>query len=292
MDRSIGWSEKAFDVAVWISLILAVLAAVVPLWYVLVISVTPFDVWSRTRGTFFIPLTDITFEGYRQLFETGRLPRAFGVSVFITTAGTALNLIVTTLMAYPLSRREFKLRNPLLLFVLFTLLFNGGLIPTYLVVRSMGLLDTYWSLMLPNLVSVFNLLVMKAFFENLPAEIQDAAKVDGASELRVFWDVVLPLSKPILATIGLFYAVAHWNSFFDAVLYISSSEKLPLQVVLRDILSAGNLNEYVGVEAAESVPTQTLRMAAVVITVIPILIIYPFLQKHFTKGVLLGSIKG
>ncbi|MCW5879402.1 MAG: carbohydrate ABC transporter permease [Anaerolineae bacterium] len=290
MTRSMGFGEKMFDVVVWIILILVTLAVIIPLWYLLMVSVTPFDLWTRTGGTLFVAPWQMTFEGYRQLLTSPRLPRAFGVSVFITTVGTLLNLIVTTLMAYPLSKSNFPLRKPILLAVLFTTLFSGGMVPTYLVVRQLGLLNNYGSLMLPGLVSAFNLLVMIAFFRNLPAEIEEAATIDGASDWQVLWHIVLPLSKPILATIGLFYAVAHWNSFFDAVLYISNAEMQPLQVVLRSILSAGNVNEYVDPDAA-LMPQETLRMAAVVLTTLPLLFVYPLLQKHFTAGTLLGSVK-
>lgn len=288
--RSMGFGEKAFDVGVWIILALVTLAVILPLWYLIMISLTPFEIWTRTGGTLFVPPSQWTFEGYKQLLSSARLPRAFGVSVFITTVGTALNLIATTLLAYPLSKKEFKLRQPLLLAVLFTTLFSGGLVPTYLVVRQLNLTNTYWSLMLPNLISAFNLLVMKAFFQNLPDEIEEAARIDGASDWQVLWRIVLPLSKPILATVGLFYAVAHWNSFFDAILYISNTEMHPLQVVLRSILSAGNINEYVNPDAA-IMPQETLRMAAVVLTTLPLLFVYPLLQKHFTAGTLLGSVK-
>jgi putative aldouronate transport system permease protein len=285
-----GFGEKAFDGAVLFILFLVTLAVVLPLWYLIMVSLTPFEVWVRTGGSLFIPPSQMTLEGYRQLLVSVRLPRAFGVSVFVTVAGTALSLAVTTLMAYPLAKKTFPLRKPLLLAVLFTLLFNGGLVPTYLVVRQLGLLNTYWALMLPNLVSGFNLLVMKAFFENVPSEIEEAARIDGASDWQVLWRIVLPLSKPILATVGLFYAVAQWNSFFDAILYISDTRMHPLQVVLRSILAAGNTNEYV--EPGVSVlPLDTLRMAAVVLTTIPVLFVYPWLQKHFTVGTLLGSIK-
>ncbi|MCW5849686.1 MAG: carbohydrate ABC transporter permease [Anaerolineae bacterium] len=290
MMRSMGFGEKAFDVGVWIILALVTLAVILPLWYLIMISLTPFEIWTRTGGSLFVPPAQWTFEGYKQLLSSARLPRAFGISVFITTVGTALNLIATTLLAYPLSKKEFKLRQPLLLAVLFTTLFSGGLVPTYLVVRQLNLTNTYWSLMLPNLISAFNLLVMKAFFQNLPDEIEEAARIDGASDWQVLWQIVLPLSKPILATVGLFYAVAHWNSFFDAILYISNTEMHPLQVVLRSILSAGNINEYVNPDAA-IMPQETLRMAAVVLTTLPLLFVYPLLQKHFTAGTLLGSVK-
>lgn len=290
--QSVGRAEKLFDLAVIVILALFALAIIIPFWRVVVMSLTPLEVWSSARGGFFPPLDKLSLSGYEQLLGSRRLPRAFGVSVYITVVGTALNLIVTTMMAYPLSLPYFRPRTPLLIAVLFTLLFSGGLIPTYILVRDLGLMDTYWALMLPGLVSAWNLLVMKAFFENLPSELRDAAKVDGASEWQVFWDIVLPLSKPILATIGLFYAVTHWNSFFDAILYITSSEKQPLQIVLRELLSSGNMSEFVDIQVRSIMPIQSLRAAAVIIALVPMLIVYPMLQRHFTKGVLLGSVKG
>lgn len=289
--RSMGRMERLWDVGVWAILAAVTLIVVIPLWYVLVTSLTPFDVWAHTNGTLFVAPTKITFDGYRQLLQGGQLLQGFKISVYITVLGTALNLIATTLMAYPLSRKRFRLRNPILLMVVFTILFNGGIVPTYIVVRNLHLLDSVWSLMLPNLINAYNLLIMKAFFQNIPLEVEEAARIDGASEWQVLWRIMLPLSKPILATIGLFYAVEHWNSFFDAVLYISDPNKDPLQVVLRSILSAGNVSEYADVSSRIALPTQTLRMAAVVLTIIPMLFVYPFLQRYFTSGVLLGSIK-
>ena len=284
--------DRLFDTALIIILTLFALAVFVPLWYVLVMSMTPLKVWTSTWGWFIPPFDQITFAGYKQLLTSERLPRSFAVSVGITVAGTALNLIVTTMMAYPLSLSHFRLRNILLLAVLFTLLFNGGLIPTYILVRDLRLMDSYWALILPNLVSAWNLLVMKAFFESLPVEMREAARIDGASDWQVFKDVILPLSKPILATIGLFYAVGHWNAFFDAILYIQSSEKQPLQVVLRELLGSGNMNEFVEMDVRSIVSRESLQAASVVIAIIPMLLVYPFLQRHFTKGFLLGSIKG
>jgi putative aldouronate transport system permease protein len=284
--------ERVFDAIIIVVLALFALTVIIPFWYVIVMSLTPLEVWSTTRGAFFPPLSKITFAGYEQLLTSARLPRSFAVSVGVTVVGTALNLLVTTMMAYPLSLSHFRLRGPILIAVLFTLLFSGGLVPTYILVRDLRLMDTYWALILPGLVSAWNLLVMKAFFESLPPELRDAARIDGASDWQVFRQIVLPLSKPILATIGLFYAVAHWNEFFNAILYIQSSEKQPLQVVLRELLSSGNMNEFVDINVRAVMPTQSLRAAAVIIAVVPMLMVYPFLQRHFTKGVLLGSIKG
>jgi putative aldouronate transport system permease protein len=291
MNRSLSWEDKLWDFGVWGCLALVTLVMLVPLWYVLVTSVTPFDIWVRTGGTLLIAPGSISLDAYRLLLSGAQLPRAFGISLYITLLGTALNLVFTTLLAYPLSKDGFRLRTPLLALVVFTLLFNGGLIPTYLIVRDLHLLNTYWSLMLPNLVSAFNLLVMRAFFHSLPSEIEEAARIDGASEWQILWRIVLPLSKPILATIGLFYAVAHWNGFFDAILYLSDANMQPLQVVLRSILNAGQLAEFTDVSSATAVPTETLQMAAVVLTTIPVLLIYPFLQRYFTAGTLLGAVK-
>jgi putative aldouronate transport system permease protein len=282
---------RLWNIGVWTTLTLVTLVTLVPLWYVVVVSVTPTDVWARTNGSLFVAPGSLTFAAYQQLFENGRLLHAMGVSLYVTVVGTFLSLVATTLMAYPLARKRFKLRRVILLLVLFTMLFNGGLVPTYLIVRDLHLLNSYWSLMLPNLVSAFNLLVMKAFFQALPDEIEEAARLDGASEWQILWRIVLPLSKPIIATIGLFYAVVEWNSFFDAVLYISDSNKEPLQVVLQSILTSGNLSDFADVTATNTPPHQSLQMAAVVITTIPVLLVYPFLQRYFTAGVLLGSIK-
>lgn len=289
--RSIGRAERIWDIGVWTTLTLVTLVVLLPLWYVLVTSVTPFGIWARTNGTLWISPGQITFDAYSELLRGGQLLQGFKVSVFITVVGTLLNLAATTLMAYPLSRKRFRPRNLLLLIVIFTILFSGGIVPTYIVVRDLHLLNTYWALMLPELISAFNLLVMKAFFQNIPIEMEEAARIDGASEWQVLWKIMLPLSKPILATIGLFYAAGHWNAFFDAILYISDPNKQPMQVVLRSILEAGNLNQYTDVTNMAALPTETLRMAAVVLTTIPLLFVYPFLQRYFTSGVLLGSVK-
>jgi putative aldouronate transport system permease protein len=282
---------RSWDVGVWVTLALVTVVALIPLWYVVAISVTPLDVWSKTNGSLFVPLDKMTLVAYRQLFETNQVVHAMGVSLYITVVGTALSLAVTTLMAYPLAQPRFPLRRPILLAVLFTMLFNGGLVPTYLIVRDLGLLNTYWALMLPNLVSPFNLLVMKAFFQNLPEDLLAAARIDGASEWRVLTRIVLPLSKPILATMALFYGVVQWNSYFDAVLYINDPTKQPLQVVLRTILTSGTVTDFTDINQAHTAPLQSLQMAAVVVTTIPILLVYPFLQRYFNSGVLLGSIK-
>lgn len=290
MNRSLGFAERMGDIIIWIILALVALAIIIPLWYVVMISLTPFTVWAEQGNSLFLSPTQITFTAYERLLTSPRLPRAFMVSVFVTTVGTFVNLVLTTLMAYPLSRKRFALRKPILALVLFTMLFSGGLVPTYLIVRGLGMLNTYWALILPGAISAFNLLVVRAFFMSLPDEMEEAAIIDGATDWQVFLRIVLPLSKPVLATIGLFYAVGHWNSFFDAIIYIQDSSMHPLQVVLRQILTS-SVSEYMDAAAAQASNTDAIRMAAVVLATIPVLIIYPFLQRYFTKGVLLGSVK-
>jgi putative aldouronate transport system permease protein len=285
MVKSMG--DKVFDVGVYVILALVGLAALFPMLYVISVSLTPFGEVLRNGGYVIIPQS-ITFDAYRQFLTKPEIPRAFGVTTFITVVGTLINLLLTTLMAYPLSKKNLPGRRWLLLLVVWTLLFNGGIIPTYLVVKSVGLLDTVWAMILPSAIWSTNVLIMKSFFESLPEEVFESARLDGASEFRIVWQIVLPLSTPVMLTIGLFYAVSHWNEFFQALLYITDHTLQPLQIVVRNLLRQSQ-----SVENPESlVPTTTLQMAAVVIATLPVIIVYPFIQKHFTKGALLGSLKG
>lgn len=290
MFRSYGWKDYIADGIIWLLLIALAILVIIPIWNVVVTSITPFSVWSVNRGSLLLPLDQVTFEAYRQIFTSPRIPRSLTISVFITAAGTILNVILTVLMAYPLAKKNFVLRNPLLLMVLFTMMFSGGLIPMYLLVRDLDLFDSFWALILPNAISPFNLLVIKSFFQNIPQELEDAAYVDGASDLQILIQVVLPISKPVLATIALFYAIGHWNAFFDAIIYLQDQNMMPLQVVLRQLLTTG-INEFIDAHAEVAVQTEAIRMAAVIVAMVPVLIVYPFVQRYFTTGVLLGSIK-
>ncbi|MEU6104640.1 carbohydrate ABC transporter permease [Streptomyces flaveolus] len=255
-------------------------------------------------GTSFASQTDIirstglvlwpdhpTLDAYRTIFTGGVVTRALLVSVGITVAGTLASLLATIGMAYGLSRREVTGSRFILMTALFTMLFNAGIIPNFLLVKGLGLYDTYAALVLPTLVSAFNLVVLRSFFMNLPEELYDAAKVDGAGDLTVLVRVVLPLSKAVLAVISLFYAVTYWNAFFNALLYLNDSDKWPLPMVLRTyVLQGQSLNSVSAGEALA--PQQAVQMAVLVIAVVPILLVYPFLQRYFTKGVLTGAVKG
>ncbi|OWV36195.1 ABC transporter permease [Bacillus spizizenii] len=244
------------------------------------------------RSFFIFPKT-FTLDAYKYVFSTPTFIRSMGVSIFITAVGTAVQLFFTFTMAYPLAKRHVKGRNLLLNLVIFSMLFSGGMIPTYLVVKSLGLLDTYWALILPMAINPFNLIIIKNFFQQLPRELEESAKIDGCSEIGVFWRIALPLSKPVIATFALFYAVGIWNDFFHALLYINDSAKWPLQMVLRQVTILSDLTATNGDTMQNTVPPeQGIKLAVIVIATLPILAVYPFLQKHFAKGMLIGSVKG
>ncbi|MEU9204806.1 carbohydrate ABC transporter permease [Streptomyces sp. NPDC048332] len=255
-------------------------------------------------GTSFASQTDIikssglvlwpdhpTLDAYRTIFTGGVVTRALLVSVGITVFGTLASLLVTVGMAYGLSRREVTGSRFILMTALFTMLFNAGIIPNFLLVKGLGLYDTYAALVMPTLVSAFNLVVLRSFFMNLPEELYDAAKVDGAGDFRILVRIVLPLSKAVLAVISLFYAVTYWNAFFNSLLYLNDTDKWPLPMVLRTyVLQGQSLNAASAGEVLA--PQQAVQMAVLVIAVVPILCVYPFLQRYFTKGVLTGAVKG
>ncbi|PYI55538.1 carbohydrate ABC transporter permease [Paenibacillus flagellatus] len=282
-----GW-EKAGDVLIAAILVLIGLSAVLPLMYVATVSITPISEVMKNGGFILVPKR-ITFEAYRELLLDESIRRAFGVTLFVTVAGTALNLGVTTLMAYPLSRKQLVGREGLLLLIVFTMLFGGGIIPTYLVVKATGLLNSIWALIVPGLLSAFNMLIMKSFFEQLPEELFESARMDGAKELRLLRSIVVPLSVPVLLTVGLFYLVGNWNQFFAAILYITDSKLYPLQVIVRQILMQA-LAPVENVDGA--LPSEAIRMASVIIATLPVVVVYPFIQRYFTQGMMLGSIKG
>ncbi|MEV7571297.1 carbohydrate ABC transporter permease [Streptomyces tanashiensis] len=232
-----------------------------------------------------------TLEAYRTVLGGGVVTRALLISIGVTLAGTLCSVLVTIGMAYGLSRRDVTGSRFILMTALLTMLFDPGIIPKFLTVKELGLYDTLASLVLPTLVSAFNLVVLRSFFMNLPEELYDAARVDGAGDFRILVRIVLPLSKAVLAVISLFYAVTYWNAFFNAMLYLDDSENWPLAMVLRTFVLQGQSLE--GASAGESLaPQQSVQMAVLVIAVVPILCVYPFLQRYFTRGVLTGAIKG
>ncbi|SFL58370.1 putative aldouronate transport system permease protein [Paenibacillus sp. 1_12] len=292
MLRDRSWSSRLFDYLNMTLLILFALAATLPFVHIVGTSFAT-EQEILTRDFMLFP-TVFTWDAYRFIFASDRITNSLAVTVLITVAGTAINLFFTSMMAYPLSRRELIGRKPIMMLILFTLLFSGGMIPTFLIVKSLGLLNSYWSLLLPGAISTFNLIILKNFFQQMPDGIEESAKIDGANDLSILIRIVLPLSLPAMATFALFYAVGHWNTFMSAILYMNDSKKWPIQVLLRSIvlLSQGGLQDAESVPDYLHIPPETVKMAVITVATLPILCVYPFLQKHFAKGVLLGSVKG
>lgn len=280
--------SRVFDTVNIVILVALAAVTLVPFIFVLAGSFAQESEISA-RGFFLWPERP-TLETYRFIFSTNTFLRSLLVTVGVTAVGTLVQVMLTFLMAYPLSRRGLPGRNLILNLVIFTMVFGGGMIPTFLVVRQLGLLDTYWALILPMAINPFYLIIVKNFFQELPEELQEAARIDGCTEIGVFARIMMPLSKPILATFSLFYAVGIWNDYMSPLLYISDTSKWTLQMFVRQVtISAdalGNLDpNYVP-------PEQSLKFAIIAVATLPILMVYPFLQKHFTKGMLIGSVKG
>jgi ABC-type glycerol-3-phosphate transport system permease component len=282
-----GKISKATALAVVCLLVLLPFAAV------LSTSLSSQEALAKAGSYVLIP-RDPTWAAYSEIWAGGAVTRALVVSAGVTVVGTVLATTVTVLLAYGLSRRGSFGHRALLAVVLLTFLFHPGIIPQYLTVRSLGLLDSYAALVLPSALSAFNVIIIRGFFMGLPAELYDSARIDGAGEFRILGQIVLPLSKAVIAVIGLFYAVGFWNAWFNALLYLNDSHRWPLQLLLRTyVLQGQSLGDNAAVASADAPPPQQAVQAAVVIVaLIPILLIYPFLQRHFTKGVLTGAVKG
>lgn len=273
---------------------LIVLAVLVPLYVVVLTSLSPQRAITRAGGLVLVP-DGLSLAAYAEVLSGGVVTRATLVSLGVTAVGTLFSLGVTVLAAYALSRPGSFAHRPLLLLILLTFLFVPGVIPSYLVVQATGLLNTYWSLILPGAVSAFNLVVLRAFFMGIPRELIDSARVDGAGELRILLRVVLPLSKAATAVIGLFYAVGYWNSFFNALLYLDDNNKWPIQLVLRTYVLEGTAIPGAPTDPGAgfgATPTLAMKMAIIVLALVPVLLAYPFVQRHFTKGVITGAVKG
>jgi putative aldouronate transport system permease protein len=282
--------SRAFDVLNVVLLSGLAIVTVLPMLYVLAGSfATESEISSRP---FFLWPEKFVTDTYQYIFSTDTFVRALLTTVCVTAVGTVVQLVLTLTMAYPLAKRFLPGRALVLNLVVFTLVFSGGMIPTYLVVRDLGLLDSYWALILPLAINPFYLIVVKSFFQELPEALEEAARIDGCNELNVFLRIVLPLSKPIIATFSLFYAVGIWNDYMSPLLYIDDSHKWTLQMIVRQ-LTAANADSANVLQQLETVtfPEQGLKFAVVVVATLPILFFYPFLQKHFAKGVLIGSVK-
>lgn len=274
-----------------LALVLICAAVLVPLYTVLLTSLSTQDTITRAGGLVLVP-GEVTLDAYRQVLSGGVVTRAVLVSVGITTVGTAVSMVVSVLGAYGLSRPGSYGHRTILFTLLITMFFGAGMIPTYLLVSSLGLIDSYWSLILPTAVSAFNVLLLRGFFTGIDASLIDSARIDGAGDWRILTRIVLPMSKAVTAVIALFYAVGYWNAFFQATLYINDSTKQPLQVVLRSFVLQGvDVPGALDVGSGQ-VASLAVQMAVVVIAIVPVLLVYPFVQKHFSSGVMIGAVKG
>jgi putative aldouronate transport system permease protein len=290
--------EKIFEVFNYIFLAIGSLLFIIPFWSVVGTSFVSSAEWAQ-RGAFVLVPRNISLDAYRMFLGKGSVVfHAYGVTLLRVTVGTFLNLCFTISMAYALARRDLPGRDVLTLIVFITMVFSGGLIPTYLLVDSLGLVDTFWAMIIPGLINPWWLLIMRNFFAELPRELEDAALIDGATPVGVLLRVYLPLSLPSIATIGLFYAVWHWNSWFDAAIYLQERSKYPIQLILREVLymsearDHGTLRQLTQAEMPMLPPAKTMQSAMIVVSTVPILCVYPYIQRYFVKGVMVGSIKG
>ncbi|WP_059049625.1 carbohydrate ABC transporter permease [Paenibacillus senegalimassiliensis] len=274
-------------------LTLAGLSCLLPLIHLLAVSLS--DNHAILSGTVTLWPVGWSFETYRSLFEGTRIVEAFKNSVILTVVGVGLSMLFTVMAAYPLSKRHFYARRTFTLIIVFTMLFGGGTIPTFLVLKALGLINSYWALWLTGLVSTYNMLVMRTFFEGIPEEVIESAKIDGCGEYRQLLRIVLPLSMPVIATLTLFYAVGYWNSFYSVMIFIHDTTKYNLAVMVQQMVQSQTMLQEMNNLQSESVQQMTpesIKAAALFVMLIPMLVVYPFLQKYFVKGVMIGAVKG
>ena len=260
----------------------------IPFLLVVIYSFTPYDLYLKNHFDFFPDR--LTLDAYQMVMQYQYIWTGYRNTIFITVTGTALSMILLVVTAYPLTKRDLKGRNVMMTLWIITMFFSGGMIPNYFLIRSMGLLNSLWSLVLPSLLGCYNLVLMKNYIRGLPESLEEAARIDGANDLVVLLRIVLPLCKPILATLALFTAVGFWNSYFSAIIYITKRPKWPLQLVLRELLFESAANEVAAMDERVSTPF-LLKMASIVVASVPIMCIYPLLQKYFMTGLVLGGVK-
>lgn len=270
------------------------LIMLLPMWHVVCVSLSSGE--ATNAGGFFLWPKELSFEGYNTMFANNNILGSYGNSITYAAGGAFFTLLLTSLAAYPLSIRSFRLRGFVTVYLMITMFIGGGLIPTYLTIRSYGMINTLWVMILPGCVSTYNVILFRTFFQGISSELRESAYLDGAGEYRILFWIILPLSKAIFATIGLFTIVGKWNDWFSALIYLNSSDKYPLQMVLRNVLNNARYFEedpYAReLMRTGQVTTTNIKMAIIVVTILPIICIYPFIQKYFVKGVMVGSLKG
>lgn len=293
-----SWSDKIFDRVNLVLMLMMLVIFVWPLWFVFIASFS--DPIAVNSGQVLLWPKGIVMDGYKMTMEHKELWIGYKNTIIYTVVGTLLNLTLSVCFAYPLSKKDFKLKKFFLLMFVFTMYFSGGMIPTYLTVKNVGLLNTGWAMIIPGAISVYNSLIVRSYFVNsIPAELEEAAFLDGANSAQYLWKVVLPLSKPVLAVVGLYYAVSHWNDYYNALLYLYNDALYPLQTVLRTLLMTSSslvdaTESAAGAEAIEAAFNTylSMRYCVIILAAVPMLCVYPFIQKFFVKGVMVGSVKG
>ena len=284
--------DKVFKVFTITVVVLIAACCLFPFLHVLAVSFS--NKTAVIRGEVLLWPINFDLSAYKAVFNNKGLMDSMWFTLFLTVVYTLLSLVITVLCAYPLSRPDLKFKSPLLLYILFTMYFSGGMIPGYLNIKSLGLLDTFWVLVLPGMLSTYNMILMKSFFQSMPRELEESAYVDGANDLIVLVKITLPLSKAMLATIALFYAVSRWNGFMDAILYINDESMYTIRLRLRQLIQASQVSSMMEEipEMKENLIAETIKASCLVFSMIPVMIIYPWLQKYFVKGVMIGSVKG
>jgi len=285
--------DHVFDVVNYFILSLVTILVLYPLVFVLSASFS--SPAAVIEGQVWLLPKQVNVQSYIRVFQDDGIMRGYINTLIYTCAGTAVNMLLTIGAAYPLSRKDFVGRHMLTMIFAFTMFFSGGLIPTYLLVKNLGLLNSIWAIILPSAVSMWNIIIMRTFFQGIPVELQESAQIDGCTNLRMLWSIILPLSMPVIAVMLLFYGIGHWNSFFNALIYLSDSQKYPLQLILRQILLQNQMGSMVsGSETSvdQLMLTEGLKYAVIIVSSLPVLLLYPFLQRYFVKGVMIGAIKG
>ena len=288
-------SERVFDVSNIVLMVIIVLVIAYPLYFIVIASFSSPDAVNGGRVLLFPE--GVTFSGYKKILEYTPIWRGYLNSFIYTIAGTIINLAVTIPAGYALSRKHLFGRRPVMFLFTFTMFFGGGMIPTYLVVKNLGMLDTIWAMMLPGACSVYNLIVTKTFMEtSIPGELIDAAHIDGCNDFQAFFSIILPLSKPIIAVMTMYYAIGHWNSYFDALIYLDDADKYPLQMVLRELLLQNQVSSAMTSGGMASIAeraqiAEQMKYGIIIVACIPMMLMFPFVVKHFKKGVMVGSIK-
>lgn len=286
--------ERVFNVFNVIFMFVMMFVMFYPMWHVLCASFSDAKQLSSHAGVLLWP-DGYSLTAYKLMFKNPMILKGYGNTLYVLFFSMIINMVMTSIAAYVLSRKNVMLNKPITVFIIFTMYFNGGLIPTYLNVKSLGLIDSLWSIILPGAITTYNMVVLRTGFASVPDSLEESAKIDGASSLRILCQIILPLSKATFMVVCMYYAVSHWNGWFYAMIYLNDRAKFPLQLILREILIQNDTSSMVGGDVAagdSAYVSETVKYAVIIISIVPILCIYPYVQKHFTKGVMVGAVKG